>query len=109
MKNAGERLWALFGRLDEAGRRSLLDYAEFLVGRREERPAPGPLPRPGQETVTQAIRRLNRTYPMLKRHRLMPRVEQLLTQHMMEDRPAAEVIDELEAYFAAEYRLASGD
>lgn len=110
MRSEEGRLLHWFGRLDGAGRRSLLDYAEFLASRpRAAAPAPEPAPRPPQESVTQAIKRLNRTYPMLKRHRLMPRVEQLLAQHMIEDRPGAEVIDELEAYFAAEYRSTDGD
>jgi hypothetical protein len=106
------RLLRLFGGLDAAARRSLLDYAEFLAGRAGPAPAvaaPAPVPRPAVETVTQAIKRLNRSYPGLQRHRLMPRVEQLLARHMVDGRPAPEVIDELEALFAAELRLAGGD
>jgi hypothetical protein len=110
VRHEEERLLHWFSRLDAVGRRSLLDYAEFLASRpRAAPPAAEPVPRPQQESVTQAIKRLNRSYPMLKRHRLMPRVEQLLAQHMIEDRPGPEVIDELEAYFAAEYRSTNGD
>jgi hypothetical protein len=108
MSGQERRLLDLFHRLDGRGRDSLLDFAEFLAGRL---PAPrrGPIERPAQETVVQAIRRLNRAYPSLKRHRLMPRVEQLLASHMVDGRPAGEVIDEIEALFAAEHRQAGGD
>jgi hypothetical protein len=102
------RLLELFRRLDKRGRESLLDFAGFLAGRLPVS-APTPVERPAQESVVQAIRRLNRSYPSLKRHRLMPRVEQLLASHMVDGRPAGEVIDELEALFAAEHRQAGGD
>lgn len=102
------RLLELFRRLDGRGRESLLDFAEFLAARLPA-PRPGPVERPAQESVVQAIRRLNRSHPSLKRHRLMPRVEQLLASHMVDGRPGAEVIDELEALFAAEHRQAGGD
>jgi hypothetical protein len=104
-----QRLSELYARLDDGGRASLLDFAEFLAARRPaEKAVTQPLLRPARETVVQAIRRLNRSYPMLKRHRLMPRAEELLARHMVDGRPAGEVIDELEAFYAAEYRLVGG-
>lgn len=110
MNADGDRLLRLLERLDPQARRSLVDFAEFLASRMPlRRTAPEAAPRIAGETVVQAIKRLNRAYPVLKRHRLIPQVERLLAQHMMENRPATEVIDELEAYFAAEYRLAEGD
>jgi hypothetical protein len=102
------RLLELFRRLDGRGRATLLDLAEFLAARLLV-PRPGPVERPAQESVVQAIRRLNRSYPAQKRHRLMPRVELLLAAHMVDGRPVGEVIDELEALFAAEHRQAGGD
>ena len=102
------RLLELFRRLDARGRESLLDFAGFLAARLPV-PTPAPVERPAQESVVQAIRRLNRSHPSLKRHRLMPRVEKLLAAHMVDGRPAGEVIDELEALFAAEHRQAGGD
>ncbi|MBS1137083.1 MAG: Crp/Fnr family transcriptional regulator [Proteobacteria bacterium] len=110
MSRDNERLLRLLERLGPEARRSLFDFAEFLASRvPAPRSAPQVAPRAPGETVIQAIRRLNRAYPALKRHRLMPQVERLLAQHMMDNRPAAEVIDELEACFAAEYRVAEGD
>jgi hypothetical protein len=109
MATADQRLMDLFARLDQVDRRTLLDFAEFLAGRRRERAAePAPQPRPAVESVVSAIKRLHRSYPCGRHHQLMPAVEKLLAQHMMENRPAPQVIDELEALFAAEYRSSSG-
>lgn len=100
------RLLRLYRRLDGASARSLMDFAEFLTTRAaatEPAPAPEsqPLPRPATESVPLAIKRLTRSYPVLARHALMPQVEHLLAQHMVDGRPAPEVIDELEALYAA--------
>jgi hypothetical protein len=98
------RLREIWRGLDAAGRASLADYAEFLLARQPPTvTAVEPSPRPAVETVAQAIRRLNRTYRMLKRHQLAERVEALLAAHMIDDRPAVEVIDELERFYAEQY------
>lgn len=110
MTHEQRRLLELFGRLDAVKQGSLLDYAEFLAARAHGiAPKPESAPRPAVETVVQAIKRLNRTYPVAQRHRLMPAVEKLLAEHLMNNGPAPQVIDELEALFAAQYRLADGD
>lgn len=96
------RLREIWRGLDAAGRASLADYAEFLLARQPVAAAEL-LPRPAVETVAQAIRRLNRSYPALKRHQLADRVEALLAAHMIDDRPAVEVIDELERFYAEQY------
>jgi hypothetical protein len=92
---------ALFEQLDDDGRRTLLAHAEFLVSRREV-PASSPrvAARPTGETVLQAIKRLNGSYPGLRRAALMQPVGELLSQHMVDGRAAEEVIDELEALYA---------
>lgn len=95
------RLVTLFERLDDDGRRTLVEYAEFLVGRSAvaesaARAEAGP---PG-ESVLQAVRRLNRSYPGLRRAALLPQVGDLLSQHMVDARAAEEVIAELEALYA---------
>jgi hypothetical protein len=96
------RLREIWRRLDGGNRASLIDYAEFLLARQAP-PTPTLLPRSPEETVVQAIRRLNASYPMLKRHSLAARVEDLLAAHMVDGRPAAEVIDELEQFYAEQY------
>ena len=106
------RLLRLFGRLDEPGRATLLAFAEFMVGRRENGQAAQPdsatvpraIPRPAGESVVAAIRRLSDTYFMLDRSVLLPDTSSLMAAHLMQGRPAEAVIDELEELFAAHYR-----
>lgn len=109
-----QRLLALFRALDEAGRRSLLDFAEFLSQRAGDAaedgateagavPPPRDIPRPAEESVVRAIRRLAETYPMLDRGAMLNETSALMAQHVMQGRPAAEVIDELEALFRRHY------
>ncbi len=95
------RLVAVLEQLDEAGRRTLVEYAEFLVSRREVPTiAPDIAARPAGETVLQAIKRLNGSYPGLRRAALMQPVGELLSQHMVDGRAADEVIDDLEVLYA---------
>jgi len=89
------RLIALFRRLPEADRHALARFAEFL--------ASNAIPRPERESVIQAMRRLRETYPMLDRRELLGPASELLTQHMMQGRDAAEVIDALERLYRDRY------
>lgn len=108
--------------LSGADRRSLLDFAQYLRARAgqeaaaitaAETPAldePVPIPRPSEESVVKAIQRLTKTYPMLEKNKLLNETSSYMAQHMLQGRPAAEVIDELEALFAAHYqRLRDGE
>ena len=105
------RLLELYRALDGSARETLLAFAEFLAERAGAAapapagppPAPEPVPRPEGETVIAAIKRLSRTYPMLDRSRMLGETSALVAQHVMQGRPAAEVIDELEALFRAHY------
>jgi hypothetical protein len=102
------RLLTLFRDLNAAARGNLLDYAAFLAQRAESR-APAPpsepqiIPRPERETVIAAIRRLTAAYPMLDKDKLFSGTSSLMMQHTLQGRAAAEVIDELERLFRAEY------
>jgi hypothetical protein len=105
------QLLALFERLPDADRETLLAFAEFLAARQAAaRPAPGPpeapnpAPRPAGESVVAAIRRLSAGYPMLDRRLLLNTTSSLMAQHVLHGRGAVEVIDELERVFAALYR-----
>lgn len=112
MGSQEKQLLRWFRRLPEGDRATLLAFAEFLAGR-VAKPAlpdrPLPIPRPEEEKVVHAIRRLRETYPMLDHGRMLHEVSQLMTQHVVQGRPAREVIDELELLFRAHYeRLAGG-
>ena len=85
----------------------LIAFAEFLADEPARAPdgalAPLVIPRPEEESVTMAIRRLVRSYPMLDRRRLMVEASQFMAQHALEGRPVVEVIDELEKIFGQHY------
>lgn len=100
------RLLRCFRRLSSNDRSALLAFAEFLTSRSADPVAGGqpiPEPRPPQESVVAAIKRLRRVYPMLDGAALLTETSTLMTGHIMHGRPVAEVIDELEALFAARY------
>lgn len=103
-----KRLERLFKRLSEEQRTMLLEFAEFLAARAPEEarelPEPVPHPRPEQESVVKAIRRLSATYPMLDKSKMLNQTSSLVAQHVMQGRAAREVIDELEVVFEAHYR-----
>ena len=102
------RLIALYEAMSDAARYMLLEYAEFLAGR-HERPGlalePLDIPRPETEAVVAAIRRLVETFTMLERDMLFNETSGLMTQHIMQSRPAREVIDDLEVLFRRHYAL----
>lgn len=103
-------LLSIARRLPETERQNLLRFAEFLLQRVNEVPPevpaipePESIPRPAEESVIKAMRRLSRTYPMLDRGPLLNETSTLMAQHVMQGRPAAEVIDELEIIFSRHY------
>ncbi|MCG5516301.1 MAG: Crp/Fnr family transcriptional regulator [Pseudomonadota bacterium] len=107
-KDSQQRLVGLYRDLPEAEREMLLAFAEFLAtrGGRKDVPVPEPqaIPRPEEETVIKAMKRLSSTYPMLDKARLLNETSMLMSQHMLQGREAREVIDDLEAVFARHYR-----
>lgn len=96
--------------LDPAERETLLAFADFLVARAEPSSCapsvprePRPAPRPEQESVVGAIKRLSQSYDMLERNILLHETSALMSSHVLQGRPAGDVIDELEALFARHY------
>ena len=105
-----DELQRLFARLDDEGRRSLLDFAAFLVERHGVSeaaptaiPEPNLVPRPDNESVVKAIKRLSTSYFMVDRARILNKTSALMAEHVMQGRAATEVIDDLEALFEREY------
>lgn len=114
MKSEERKLLQIFDRLAPEQQEKLLEFAEFLAvgdegGEGGAMAEPRELPRPTDETVTMAIRRLVRTYPMLDRRLLMAETSQYLAEHALQGRAAREVIDELEVVFASHYRKLRND
>lgn len=107
MNQDERRLLRLYRGLPAAQKAGLLDYAEYIAHRavpeQEDAKVPVPIPRPTEESVIKAIRRLKQTYPMLDANRLLHETSRLMAQHVVHKRPAPEVIDELEALFRRLY------
>ena len=109
-----QRLIKMFGQLSKSDQDSLLSYAEFLLDRQaghvepaEVEQSPREIPRPQSETVVAAMRRLSQTFHMLDKSDLLHEASELMTAHLMQGRPAAEVIDELEVIFRRHYERVS--
>lgn len=107
-KNKPEkRLAEIFNRLPEAERKTLLDFAEFLAGRTAPQEpvsvVPADIPRPPEESVVAALKRLRETYHMLDHSTMLHEASGLMAQHLMSGRPAEEVIDELETIFRRDF------
>ena len=107
MENQRKRLLDLFSRLGEADRNTVLALAQFLAERAspasQEVPEPRAIPRPREESVIAAIRRLSNSYAMLDRGEMLGETSGLLSEHVLQGRSAAEVIDDLEAVFKRRY------
>jgi len=102
-----KRLQQIFEQLPGEARKTLLEFAEFLAGRnvapKPESLEPKPIPRPAEENVVAALKRLRETYHMLDHSKMFNEASSLMAQHMMQGRPAEEVIDELEEIFRRDF------
>jgi len=105
-----QRLLKIFRKLGKDAQQSLSDYAEFLLQRDSEdeaspaeSPEPADIPRPHSETVVAAMRRLSQTFHMLDKDELLHEASDLMSAHIMQGRPAEQVIDELERVFRRRY------
>ena len=113
MDKVEKRLRTLLHGLTPEQAENVLAFAEFLQqrGSQSAHPAPIPapviLPRPEKESVVTAIKRLSASYPMLDRSKMLNETSMLMSQHVMQGREAAAVIDDLEALFARHYEKIS--
>lgn len=113
-RDGARQLLRHYRALEPTDQATLLAFGEFLAsrsaGRRQEASAPletVSIPRPQEESVVGAIKRLSRKYYMLDRSTMLNDTSSLMGAHVLQGRPAGEVIDELEDLFArhyAEYR-----
>ncbi len=99
-----------FRRLSSEQQDTLVAFAEFLAERTDggeiahpPLAAPEPIPRPAEESVVKAIKRLTHTYPMVDRSRVLGETSDLVSQHVLQGRAAAAVIDDLEGIFRRHY------
>ncbi len=110
------QLLRLYDRLSADDRHALVAFAEFMIQRQADGPAsanqgrqddargePLDIPRPEEESVIGAIKRLSRSYHMVDRSRILTETSSLMTGHLVHGRKAEHVIDELEALFRKAY------
>ncbi len=121
-----KRLTEIVQRLPAEQAAALLEFAEFLLVRHGGAgasiavegkpgaqaagiPAPLDIPRPVEESVVKAVKRLRATYPMLDARKLLNETSALMTQHVMQGRDKIEVIEELEILFRSHYEMLAGN
>ncbi|MCP3849929.1 MAG: Crp/Fnr family transcriptional regulator [Gammaproteobacteria bacterium] len=109
MNKTETKLLNIFSDLDNNDQNSIISFAEFLMnnakqdGRLVVIDQPQEIPRPDDERVVAAIKRLSATYPMLKKNSLLNETAALMSEHILKGRAAKDVIDELEATFKIRY------
>lgn len=99
--------------MPKEARRNLLDFAQFLAERYPTDTAtvqqPLSIPRPPEESVIAAVKRLSATYPMLNKDTMLHETSALVAQHLIQGRQASEVIDELELIFLQRFQSLAND
>jgi len=113
VKPEEKKLLGVFRRLTEADQQTLLAFGEFLAGRAvppqaSAIPEPTHIERNPAETVVGALKRLSAMYPMLDKSKMLNETSSLVTQHVMQGRERAVVIDELEVVFKRHYERMVG-
>ncbi len=108
MTHDQKALLDIFDSLDENQQQSLLDFAAFLQSKaniqRRQVTEPIAIPRPENETVVGAIKRMKQSYPMIDSMEVFAVASNLMTDHMVKGRDAEEVINEIEALFEDTYQ-----
>ena len=108
-KSEERQLRAVLEALTDAEVTSVLDFAQYLRDRRPAAPKPSAeiveIPRPEDESVIAAIRRLTQTYPMLDRNTVFNEASSLMARHVMQGETREQTIDRLEALFQSRYAL----
>ncbi len=107
-----KHLLDLLRELPEERAEELVEFAKFLHERHSgerEIPQRVDIPRPSEESVVRAIKRLRATYPMLDPARLLNETTALMSQHLTQGRDRVEVIDELEILFRSHYERLIGN
>lgn len=102
-----KKLLNLVRRLPKEQARTLIEYAEFLDARHGIDAAlqtPQDIPRPKEERVIAAIKRLRSTYPMLDPADLLTETSELMSKHLTQGRDAIKTINDLEKAFQSHYQ-----
>jgi len=106
MDRLEKRLLQVLRDFPDDAKEQVVAFAEFLQTRLVlPCPPTDPvvIPRPEQENIVKAIKRLSATYPMLDRGKMLNETSSLMAQNVLGGRPAVEVIDELEVLFRVHF------
>jgi len=107
--SSAKKLIEIFEYIPEHDQKTLMEFAEFLKSRAPEpEPVitePVDIPRPAEESVVAAIKRLTATYPLIERSLMFNATSDLMMQHMMKGRAATSIIDELEELFEKKLKM----
>jgi len=103
------KLVKMFSGLSSGDRETVIAFVEFLQRRSADGASeaggdstpnePLDIPRPATESVVKAIKRLTATYPMVDKSQMLNETSALMTQHLVQGRSAAAVIDDLQTLF----------
>ncbi|MDY6993044.1 MAG: Crp/Fnr family transcriptional regulator [Pseudomonadota bacterium] len=108
MTQKEQYLYKLFKQLSSQDQHTLLSFAEFLHAQKQPKSltpqAPLILPRPPNESVVAAIKRLAQSYPMLDKSKMLDETSVLMSEHLVHGRDREQVIDDLEALFQQHYQ-----
>ncbi len=106
-KSKERQLRAVLEALTDTEVTSVLDFAQYLRDRRPVAPNYSAeiveVPRPEDESVIDAIRRLTQTYPMLDRGTVFNEASSLMALHVMQGESREQTINRLEALFHSRY------
>ena len=107
--NQEKKLIQAFRELSDEQRDTALAFIEFLSQRKADVPPAVPqipldIPRPAEESVVKALKRLRETYPMLNMDQLLHEASGHMQKHVLQGKPAKEVIDDLEEMFNKHYQ-----
>ena len=96
------RVQEAIDRLDPKDLEFVLDFMEFLI---QKKPVikPVSIKKPKEETPTQCIQRLKKTYPMLSSREMLGPTTQIMAEHMMEGVDKQKAIEKLEILFKKKY------
>ncbi|PCI09206.1 MAG: Crp/Fnr family transcriptional regulator [Gammaproteobacteria bacterium] len=104
---SAQDLIVLYETMDDASKRSLCDFADFLSTQSasisKKLLPPEDIKRPEKETVVGAIKRLKKKYPMVDNMSVFSAASSLMTDHMISGRDSVDVIDEMEILFEESY------
>lgn len=109
MNKREKKLIDIYADLETDDQNSLMAFAEFLLekakkeGRLIVTEEPVKIPRPQEERVVAAIKRLSASFPMLKKDSMLNETAALMSEHIVQGRSTVEVIDELEVIFKSRY------